>query len=176
MDRLSTTSQPPIGSVLIGGELERKQVDLTAPKFLTLATRALITPRPHPSSNQHRSQHTPTPPQPGVTQVVPNPTMTNRQGFDLISTLLEQPLKAGDVWFAIPQLWLDDWKKACDEKPDDIEPSIGPVSTSILVGERGDQQSNHADIVSTERAGPCTTLAVLIQPIMRPSVRIPEGS
>ena len=145
--------------MLIGEEFVKSQVGPAILKPYPHLKPITIDPSVrHPSPPNRSEPASPWPSLPAslsdAMEVVPKPTMTNHERFDLVSKLLEQPLKNGDVWFAIPQLWFDDWKKACEEKPDDTETSIGPVSTSILIGKRGEMANsqNYLDILYTERA------------------------
>ena len=76
----------------------------------------------------------------GPISTVPlSPTaITNGARFELITELMEQPLKIGDAWYLIPQQWFDDWKNVCEDYPDLIGTTVGAVNTSTLTSFVGD--------------------------------------
>ena len=90
------------------------------------------------------------PTEPTVTPLVVEPpapaqpnAMTNRERLELITKLVNEPLKNGDVWFIIPNLWFNNWKKICEDDPDAIDTKVKPISTSMLVDNSGQLVHNN---------------------------------
>ena len=72
------------------------------------------------------------PPLPKARVLQPAPPATNRERLELILELMKQPLKVGDIWFATPQRWFENWVKMCEARPDDVKVSVGQMNTSEL--------------------------------------------
>jgi len=90
----------------------------------------------------------PTPP-----PVASEPILTIGDRLQVITNLLNQPLNNGDVWFLIPQLWFDEWKKGCKSFPLHTETGVGQISTSTLIRKLGQlvNGANHNSILYVER-------------------------
>ena len=75
--------------------------------------------------------------EPGELQSPPTETLTNRERLELILELNRQLLHNGDVWFIIPYLWFQGWKKLCEDKPDEVGTTYRPINVSAIVSSSG---------------------------------------
>jgi len=62
----------------------------------------------------------------------PAAKLTNRERLEIIRELRKQPPTKGDVMFAIPTTWFKDWKRNCEQQPDNIDPEYPCIDTSSL--------------------------------------------
>ena len=66
-------------------------------------------------------------------QTEPAPkALTNRERLEIIRELEKQPAAHGDIWFFIPSSWLGDWKRHCEQRPDDVDADFGCLDTSSV--------------------------------------------